>query len=28
VAVSADADAFLERLVERVGGLAASVADR
>jgi purine nucleosidase len=28
VAVSADAAVFLERLVERVGGLAASVADR
>ena len=27
VAVTADADAFLGRLVERVGGLAASVAD-
>ena len=27
VAVTADADAFLDRLVERVGGLAASVAD-
>jgi purine nucleosidase len=28
VAVTADADAFLERLVERVGALAAGVADR
>jgi purine nucleosidase len=28
VAVTADADAFLQRLVERVGSLAASVADR
>ena len=27
VAVTADADAFLDRLIERVGGLAASVAD-
>ena len=27
VAVTADADAFLQRLVERVGALAASVAD-